>query len=122
MTNPHGIEAAFENGMAVQRIADVTFRHEAEPIIHKIGLIFGTVLALFGIFPIAKLIEGGLAANAIYGAMMLVSGIICVIISSMAETRWQNARDTAFLENYEKVKRNLLNKSLQTSEDIDSSS
>tara|TARA_B100000929_G_scaffold65886_1_gene50237 strand:- start:6005 stop:6373 length:369 start_codon:yes stop_codon:yes gene_type:complete len=122
MTNPQAIEAAFENGMAVQRIADVTFRHESEPIAHKIGLFFGVILALAGIFPIAKLIEGGLVANAIYGAMMIVCGIVCVAISSLAEARWQDTRDKALLENYEKVKRNLLKKSLQGSKDVDTPS
>lgn len=122
MTNPQAIEAAFENGMAVQRIADVTFRHEAEPVTHKIGLIFGVILALAGIFPVAKLVEGELVVNALYGAMMIVSGIFCVAISSLAEARWEDTREKALIENYEKVKRNLLEKSLQDSKDVDTPS
>lgn len=111
MTDTKVIKDAFENGMAVQRIADQAFTYERKPIFTAIGIGIGMGLVILGIFPIVKLLEGGILLNAIYGALMIAGGIALVIIASIAENRWTTARDNAYRENFEKVKNNLLEKS-----------
>lgn len=122
MTNSKAIEKAFKDGMAVQRIADETFYYKRKPFIYEIGLALGVVISILGIFPVAKLAEGGSLENAFYGVLVLVSGLFGAVLATIAETRWERTRDEARQQNYEKVKSNLLDNSLKTLSHIDSSS